>query len=136
MLQGSQRARFQTEWGFDTVSRHPYERGSCAVGFSRGDVDEPSVAADSGVGKPVIHAGRDPLNDGKWGTRGDVPLEVEGHGHQSVARHKDDVARGYVVGIGPALQNLIKSDQAQVPASSRSVSLRRIPKPERSSPQA
>ena len=35
-----------------------------------------------------------------------------------------------------ALQNLIKSDQVQVPASSSSVSLRRIPKPERSSPQA
>jgi len=37
----------------------------------------------------------------------------------------------------PALQNMIKSDQAQVPASQRIVSLRLLlPKPERLSPQA
>ncbi len=35
-----------------------------------------------------------------------------------------------------ALQNVIKSDHAQVPASPRIVSLRLTPKPERSSPQA
>ena len=40
------------------------------------------------------------------------------------------------VSASSALQNLIKSDQAQVPASQRIVSLRLTPKPERSSPQA